>query len=318
MALTILKVGKFDMLPALREALQARGDYFVDSELSDAERELVRAKTDIVVASGGSQFKEADFQTTPNLKAIVCFSVGYDGIEIPSAVKRNIFVTHTPNVLNDDVANTTLMLILNVTRQFKAAQEYIEQGKWGSGIKFPLTTSVGYKKLGIAGLGRIGRAIAERAEPFKMEIGYFGRHKQNDVSYPYFSSLKDLATWADILVLAMPASAENKHAVNKEILECLGKEGYLINIARGSIVDTDALIEALNNHTIAGCALDVFENEPEVPVDLLKRDNVALQPHLGSATNETRKAMAELVIANLDAVIEGKEVITPVPYTRTI
>lgn len=316
MALTILKVGKFDMLPYLEQELKARGDYYVDNKLSDEQRAQIRAKTDIVVASGGSQFKAPDFDSTPNLKAIVCFSVGYDGIDINEAIKRNIFVTHTPNVLNDDVANTALMLMLNCTREFKACQDYIEQDKWGKSAPYPLTTSIGHKKLGIAGLGRIGKEIAARASAFKMDIGYYGRHKQDDVAYPYFSSLKDLATWSDILMLVMPATSDNKHCINKEILSALGPQGYLVNVARGSIVDTQDLIFCLQNHLIAGAALDVYENEPHVPSELMKLPNVALQPHIGSATKETRKAMAQLVIDNLDNILAGKEVITPVPGTR--
>ena len=317
MALTILKVGRFDMLPYLEQELKARGDYYVDTKLTDTQRAQIRAKTDIVVASGGSQFQAEDFDSAPNLKAIVCFSVGYDGINVEEAIKRNIFVTHTPNVLNDDVANTALMLMLNCTREFKANQDYIEQGKWGKAAPYPLTTSIGHKKLGIAGFGRIGKEIAARAAAFKMEIGYFGRHQQEGVAYPYFSSLKDLATWADVLMLAMPASSENKHCVNKEILTALGAEGYLVNIARGSIVNTEDLIYCLQNKIIAGAALDAYENEPDVPSELMGLPNVALQPHIGSATHETRTAMAQLVIDNLDAILQGRQVITPVPGTRT-
>ena len=318
MALTILKVGKFDMLPELEAQLKERGDYYVDSALKADERTAVRARTDIVVASGGSKFQAADFASCPQLKAIVCFSVGYDGIDVNSAIAHNVFVTHTPHVLNDDVANTALMLLLNCTRAAKTAQEYIERGAWGKSSALPLTTSIGGKKLGIAGLGRIGKEIAARAAAFKMEIGYFGRHQQTDVAYQYFGSLKDLATWCDVLVLAMPASSENRHCVDLEIMKALGPNGFLINIARGSLVNTDDLITALNSNYIAGAGLDVFEQEPHVPEALQGRSNVSLLPHLGSATKETRRAMAQLVIANLDAILQGKEVITPVPGTRKI
>ena len=256
MALTILKVGKFDMLPELETQLKERGDYYVDSALKADERTAVRARTDIVVASGGSKFQAEDFASCPQLKAIVCFSVGYDGIDIASAIAHNVFVTHTPNVLNDDVANTALMLLLNCTRAAKTAQEYIERGAWGKSSALPLTTSIGGKKLGIAGLGRIGKEIAARAAAFKMEIGYFGRHQQTDVAYQYFGSLKDLATWCDVLVLAMPASSENRHCVDLEIMKALGPNGFLINIARGSLVNTDDLITALNSNYIAGAGLE--------------------------------------------------------------
>lgn len=318
MALTILKVGRFDMLPELEAQLKERGTYYVDNALSLEERAEVRARTDIVVASGGSQFKAADFESCPQLKAIVCFSVGYDGIDVKSAIAKNVFVTHTPNVLNDDVANTAMMLLLNCTRQAKAAQDYIERDAWGHESAFPLTTSIGGKKLGIVGLGRIGKEIAARAAAFKMEIGYFGRHQQTDVSYRYFPSLLELATWCDVLLLALPASKENYHSVDLSVLKALGPEGYLINIARGSIVNTEDLITALDLGLIAGAGLDVYEKEPGVPEGLQRRYNVSLLPHLGSATKETRLAMANLVIANLDAILQGKEAITPVPGTRKI
>lgn len=318
MALTILKVGKFDMLPELEAQLKEHGSYYVDNALSESERAAVRARTDIVVASGGSQFKAPDFDSCPNLRAIVCFSVGYDGIDIPSAIAHNVFVTHTPNVLNDDVANTALMLLLNCTREAKAAHDYIERGAWGKEPALPLTTSIGGKKLGIAGLGRIGKEIAARAAAFKMEIGYYGRHQQADVDYHYFGFLQDLATWCDVLLLAMPASPDNFHCVDRTILTALGPQGYLVNIARGSIVNTADLIWALDHQIIAGAGLDVFEQEPNVPEGLQHRSNVSLLPHQGSATKETRQAMANLVIANLDAILQGKEVLTPVPGTRKI
>lgn len=318
MALTILKIGRFDMLPELKAQLEQRGTYYVDNELTPIERAEIRSRTDIVVASGGSSFTEEDFATCPKLRAIVCFSVGYDRIDIKAAIAHNVFVTHTPDVLNDDVANTAMMLMLNCTRQFKEAQDYIERDAWGHEAPFPLTTSICRKKIGIAGLGRIGREIAARAAAFKMKIGYYGRHRQDGVDYEYFGSLKELAQWCDVLVLAMPATPENYHCVNYDILKALGPRGFLINIARGSLVDTTELINALDQGMIAGAGLDVFEQEPGLPRDLCHRPNVALLPHLGSATNETRNSMAELVIANLDAILEEREVITPVPGTRTI
>lgn len=316
MALTILKVGRFDLLPQLRSELEKRGEFIDEVKLHKSERAAVRQRTDIVLASGGTIFGKADFESTPNLKAIVCFSVGYDGIDVFEAIARQVFITHTPDVLNDDVANTAIMLMLNCTREFKANQEYIEQGHWGKSAPYPLTTSVGHKKLGIAGLGRIGKEIATRAQAFKMEIGYYGRHQQAEVNYQYFPSLLELSQWCDILMIAMPASADNQHCINKDILIALGKHGYLVNIARGSLVNTNDLIECLQNHVIAGAALDVFEHEPNVPDELMNLPNVALQPHIASATNETRSAMAQLVLDNLDAILAQKSAITPVPGTR--
>lgn len=318
MALTLLKVGSFDMLPYLKEELMKRGNFYVDRDLDEAERARIRAKTDYVIASGGSKFDKEDFASTPNLKGIVCFSVGYDRIDVAEAVKRNIFVTHTPDVLNDDVANTAMMLMLDCTRRSKAGHEHIDSGTWAQRKPFPLTTSINSKKLGIAGLGRIGKEIAVRAAAFKMEIGYYGRAKQSAVPYQYFDNLKDMATWCDVLMIAMPATKDNFHCINQDILEALGKDGYLINIARGSIVNTEDLVAALKSSTIAGAGLDVYEVEPCAPEGLMHLDNVALQPHAGSATQETRKAMADLVLQNLNAMIANQEVITPVPFTRHI
>ncbi len=316
MALTIIKLGHFPMPDSLLAGLKERGEVYFDADLPEKERKAVRARADYAIGSGGSRFQREDFESCPNLKGIICFSVGYDGIDVSEAINRNVILTHTPDVLSDDVANTAMMLMLNCTRQFKAAQEYVEAGNWGKTEDFPLTTSIGEKKLGIAGLGRIGKEIAARSAAFKMEIGYYGRHQHDDVDYQYFNNIKDLAAWCDILMLIMPASPENKHCVNMDVLKALGKDGFLVNVARGSIVATDDLITALDQGVIKGAALDVFEQEPNVPGALMHRPNVALLPHLGSATNETRQKMANLVLQNLDAAINGVPLITPVPGTR--
>lgn len=318
MAITILKVGNFDMMDELVCELKKRGNFYEMSHLKDPKKAEILAKTDIVVASGGSIMHHAEYEAMPNLKGIVCFSVGFDGIDLEEANKRQIFVTNTPEVLNEEVANTAMLLMLACTRRFKASQSFIEDGKWEQYQAFPLTTSIEGKRLGIAGLGRIGKAIARKAEAFHMEIGYYGRHQQAEVSYPYFSSISNLATWCDCLMLIMPASPENHHCVDLSVLKALGPQGYLINVARGSQVKTDDLIYALDHNLIAGAALDVFEDEPRVPHALFNRDNVALMPHLGSATVETRMNMGDLGLANLDAILNGQPVKTPVPGTRTL
>lgn len=316
MSEVILKVGAFPLSDELKQAMEERGEFYIEDELSPEERAKVRQRTTIVLGSGGTQFKEADFATCPHLKGIVCYSVGYDGIDVPAVIKHNVFLTHTPDVLSNEVADTAMMLLLNCTRQAKSAQEYIENGQWGHAEPFPLTTSIEQKKIGIAGLGRIGKAIAQRAEAFNMRIGYYGRQPHHDVNYPFFGNLKLMAEWCDVLMLIMPATPENKHCVNLDVLKALGSKGYLINVARGSLVKTEDLITALDQNIIAGAALDVFENEPEVPAELMHRPNVVLLPHLGSATVETRHQMAELVVKNLDAIIQGQSVLTPVPGTR--
>ena len=178
MSEVILKVGAFPLSDELKQAMEERGEFYIEDELSPEERAKVRQRTTIVLGSGGTQFKEADFATCPHLKGIVCYSVGYDGIDVPAVIKHNVFLTHTPDVLSNEVADTAMMLLLNCTRQAKSAQEYIENGQWGHAEPFPLTTSIEQKKIGIAGLGRIGKAIAQRAEAFNMRIGYYGRRLQ--------------------------------------------------------------------------------------------------------------------------------------------
>ena len=243
------------------------------------------------------------------------YGVGYDGIDVNEAIKRNIFISHTPNVLNDDVANTAVALLMNTTRQMIEAQKFIERKDWENGAVMPLGVSFTGLKVGIAGLGRIGKEIAARLEAFKCDIAYFA-HGKKDVSYKFFASLSDMASWCDALIIAMPSTKETFHCVNEEILQKLGPNGFLVNIARGALVDTDALIKALDNKIIAGAGLDVFEQEPKVPQELFNRPNVVLTPHIGSATTYTRMEMAKLVLANIDAFIAGKNLITKVPGTR--
>ena len=304
-------------LPAfLTEELKKRGTFAVRSELSPEELEEAYEKTDIFLVSGGTKVPAEDYEKFKNLKMIADFGVGYDGIDINAANAHNIFVSHTPNVLNDDVADAAIALLLNTARRMVEAQKFIERGQWEQG-PMPLCTSLTGLKVGIAGLGRIGKEIATRAKAFKSEIAYYARHQQ-DVPYTYFNNLKDLASWCDALIIAMPASKETFHCVNEEILSAIGHKGFVINIARGSLIDTKALIDALQSGQIAGAGLDVFEHEPQVPQELMNLPNVVLTPHIGSGTLRTRTEMAKLVIANVDAFIAGKNLITKVPGTRDL
>lgn len=247
----------------------------------------------------------------PNLKVISSFGVGYDTIDIAAASARGIAVGNTPDVLNDCVADIAFGLLIDVARGLSASERFLRRGDWKRG-PFALQTRVSGKRLGILGLGRIGRAIAKRASGFDMDVRYHNRRRVDDVGFTYEPSLIELARWADFLVLASSGGAETRHLVSAEVIDALGADGFLINIARGSIVDETALVAALVNKKIAGAALDVFENEPDVPQALLTLDNVVLLPHIASGTNETRRAMADLTLANLRSFFDSGKLLTPV------
>lgn len=234
----------------------------------------------------------------PQLRVISIFGVGLDAVDLDAARARGIAVGYTPDVLNDCVADTAMLLLLDVARSGSASDRFVRRGDWRKGT-FPLTTSVSHKRLGILGLGRIGRAIAHRAAGFDLEIRYHNRRPLTDVPYGYVPSALELALWADFLVVASAGGVQTRGMVSAEILDALGPEGFLVNIARGSVVDEQALVKALVQERIAGAGLDVYEDEPNVPPALFALDNVVLLPHVASATRETRQAMADLVLDNL-------------------
>lgn len=268
------------------------------------------ADIDVVVTSARYGCSAEQLAQMPNLKAICSFGVGYDSIAVDDAKARGIVISTTPDVLNECVADTAIGLVIDTARQFAASDRHVRQGKWLNG-QYPLTRKVSGKKLGIVGFGRIGKDIAKRAAGFDMEIRYHKRHEDPDSGYRFEADLKALATWADFLVLACPGGAATHHLINAEILAALGANGILVNIARGTVVDEQALVTALQAGTLGGAGLDVFEDEPRVPEALFDMPNVVLLPHVGSATEETRLAMENLVFDNLDAFIERGELITP-------
>ena len=242
--------------------------------------------------------------------------VGYDGIDVAAAKKRGIMVTHTPEVLNDDVADLALGLLLSVARKIPAADRFTRNADWLDG-PFQLTRKLTGAKLGIVGMGRIGQAIAKRAAAFDMVISYTTRNQRSDVPYKYVPNVLALAAEVDFMVVITPGGAATKNLINAEVLKALGPQSFLVNVARGSVVDQAALIEALQKKWIAGAGLDVYVDEPNVPAELRKLDNVVLTPHIASATVETRKAMSALALANLEAFMAGQPVLTPVPECRT-
>jgi lactate dehydrogenase-like 2-hydroxyacid dehydrogenase len=250
-------------------------------------------------------------EVLPTLEIISVFGVGYDGVPIDYCRSRGIKVTNTPDVLTDDVADVAVGLIMMTGRGFVRLNRFVHAGGWlKQGPE--LTTKLGGKTVGILGLGRIGKAIAQRVAAMGMRVAYTGRQKQ-EVPYRYLFDLPSLAEVSDFLVVACPGGPATRNVVNADVLRALGKKGTLINIARGSIVDEPALIEALASGTIKGAGLDVFADEPNIPPPLLQMGNVVLLPHVGSATRETRQAMGDLCKANLDAWFAGKPLPTLIP-----
>ncbi len=244
----------------------------------------------------------------PDLRAIASFGVGYDSIDLDAVRERGIAVSTTPDVLTDAVADLAVGLLIDSVRKLSASDRYVRRGDWVTEGTYPLTGHVTGRKVGVVGLGRIGQAIADRLTAFRCEIGYHNR-READVAYPWFPSVVELAAWADVLVLAAPGSGDP--IVGAPELEALGADGHLVNIGRGSLVDEPALIAALTAGTIAGAGLDVFADEPNVSEELRALESVVLAPHVGSATHDTRRAMADLVLANVEAFLERGELVTP-------
>ncbi len=267
-----------------------------------------------VAAGGAGKADRALIEKLPALEIIANFGVGYDGIDVKAAAERGIIVTNTPDVLTGEVADLALGLLLATVRQIPQVDRYLRAGKWLE-KPYPLTTTLRERKIGILGLGRIGKAIARRCEAFDLEIAYHGRRRQDDVPYRYYDNLVDMARDVDVLMVVAPGGDATYHIVNEEVLNALGPNGILINVGRGTVVDEKALIAALRDGRILSAGLDVFENEPHVPAELIAMDHVVLLPHVGSASVYTRNAMGQLVVDNLVSWFEGKGPKTPVPET---
>ena len=265
-----------------------------------------------LVANGESVVSETLIAALPELELIAVFGVGYDGVDVAAAGARGIHVTHTPDVLTDDVADLAIGLLIATARQLNRADRHVREGLWPSGA-YPLTRKVSGSRLGIVGLGRIGAAVAHRAAAFGMEIAYHNRRRRADVPYRYAATLLELASSVDFLIVCAQGGALTRHLINAEVIEALGPSGILINVGRGSIVDEAAVAVALRDGKLAGAGLDVFEREPHVLPALLECPTAVLTPHVGSATASTRTAMADLVLANLEAHFAGKPLVTPIP-----
>lgn len=303
-----------DYLPNfLTEQLYASFDFHHELHKNDpAQLEKLAPLARALVANGETVLTRDMLAKFPKAEIISVFGVGYDGIDVTAARERGIAVTHTPNVLTDDVADLAMALILTVSRRIIPADQHVRTRAWSNGA-FPFSRKVSGSKIGIIGLGRIGRTIAKRAEAFDMQIAYTDRSVIPGVPYDFFPSAATLAREVDYLVVAAYGGPSTLGLVNTEVLNALGPDGYLINIARGSVVNETDLVAALQDKRIAGAGLDVFANEPNVPAELLTMDNVVLTPHMASGTHQTRKAMADLTHANLAAHFAGQALPTPIP-----
>ncbi len=306
------------LIGAATEQMQQRlSEYFKLhklSEISDLSGFLTEygARISAIATNGHSGVKPQIMAACPNLKVISCHGVGYDGIDTAACAARGILVSHTPNVLNAEVANTALMLMLAGYRNLLGNDSYVRAGRWLSDGAAPLSHSPDNRTVGIVGMGRIGQEIAERLQVLNARIIYHSRSPR-DVPYPYFDNLADMARAADVLICITPGGPATRKLINREVLDALGPEGMLINVSRGTVVDETELVSALQEKRLGYAGLDVFEAEPRVPQALFDMPNVILLPHVGSATHETRAAMAALTVDNLIQFLQDGSVLTPVP-----
>jgi lactate dehydrogenase-like 2-hydroxyacid dehydrogenase len=287
-----------------------------DASDRDAFLKSIGARVRAIASSGPPALIDGALMgKLPRLEIVSSFGVGYDHVDATWAGLHGITVTNTPDVLNEEVADTALGLLLSTIREFPQAERYVRAGKWPQ-ANYPLSkATLRDRTVGMVGMGRIGKAIARRLDAFGVPVVYHCRNPLTDVPYRYHAKLVDMARDVDVLMVIIPGGLETKNLINREVLEALGPNGILINMARGSVVDEPALIEALKTKKTLSAGLDVFMNEPEVPKELLEMDHIVLFPHLGSASVHTRRAMEQLVVDNLLAWAAGKPPLTPVRET---
>lgn len=294
------------MMNALQEA-----DYIVHDHTHIKDPGAL-SKVTALVGTGAAKVDKKLLSMLPNVKLIAICGVGYDGVDVAAAKEKGIVVTHTPGVLTDDVADLAMGLVLSIGRRIPQADKFVRNGDWVSDT-FAMANKVSGARMGIVGMGRIGRAIAKRAAAFDMRILYTGRQAKEDLPDGFYKTATALASEVDYLVVAVPGGDGTKNLIGASVLQALGPKGYLVNISRGSVVDQPVLIQALKEKQIAGAALDVFWDEPVIDPELRRLQNVVLTPHIASATEETRRAMASLTMDNLAAFYQKKPVLTPVP-----
>lgn len=297
----------------LEQALEARFECLHLGAQTDRAAYLASVADRVEAAATFSPFgiDRATIEALPRLKIVSNFGVGIDTIDLDACNAHGVTVCNTPDVLNEEVADMALGLTLAAVRQIPQGDRYVRDGRWLQ-ASMPLTLSMQDSKVGIVGLGRIGRAIARRCAAFNTAIGYFGPRRKDDVPFQYFSDVEALASWADILIAACPGGPETHHVVSARALQALGSQGVFVNIARGSVVDQQALVTLLGNGGLASAGLDVFDDEPNVPQALIDMPHVVLQPHQGSASVRTRTLMGNLVLDNLQAWFDGQPLLTPV------
>lgn len=286
-------------------------------EQFDLSREADTGVRGIAVCGGHGRIDAAFIAPYSKLEIVSSFGVGYDHIDAAALAQRGVVVTHTPDVLTDEVADLALGLLIATVRQLPQVDRYLREGKWLK-APYPLSPTLRGRKVGILGLGRIGKAIAKRLAACDLTIEYHGRKAQPDVKYRYHASLVDMARSCDVLMVVASGGPETRHIINAEVLDALGPDGIVINVGRGSIIDEKALIAALQDKRILSAGLDVFEDEPRVPAELIAIGHVVLLPHVGSASVHTRNAMGQLVVDNLESWFSGNGAITPVPECEAL
>ena len=302
---SVLQVGYFP------EIMQAEIDRrFQPTPHLDPTATAPAGNFEAILIRSNTKLPESLVKQLPNVRMVATCGVGYDNLPLDYLKERGIKASNTPGVLNDAVCELAIGMMFGLLRRIPEAHDFVKSTEWSKGL-FQLTTTLAGKRVGIAGMGRIGQDLADRLLPFRVEIAYSGPNP-NDLPYTYYNKVKDLAAACDVVFLACPATPETEKMINEEVLEALGPNGYLINIARGSVVDETALLYALQHKKIAGAALDVFENEPNPNAAFLKLDNVLLTPHIGSATTETRIAMTNLAVDNLEAFFNQQPLLTEV------
>lgn len=307
----VLLAGKVH--PRVRERVEAQFDA-VSIDKADAGMMSEEARNRIRGIASATVISADFIDSLPNLEVIANFGVGYDAVDAAHAATRNVMVTNTPDVLSDEVADTTVGLLLNTLRELPKAEAYLRAGRWAAEGAYPMTSlSLRGRTIGIFGLGRIGLAIAKRLEAFGLPIHYHTRTQRSDVTYTWHAKLIDMASVVDTMIVIVPGGAATENAVNAVVLKALGPQGVLISVGRGTTIDEPALIAALADRTIAAAGLDVFANEPHVPQALMDLPNACLLPHVASASVATRNAMADLVVDNLAEWLAGRPAVTPVP-----
>ncbi len=276
------------------------------------------AEVRVLVTMGTLKTDAALMDSLPGLGLVCCYGTGYEGVDLAEAAKRGIMVTHSPAANAPAVADHAIALLLAANRRIVLADKFVRDGLWkgSSSARMPMVRGLTGRRIGVFGLGAIGRKIADRAAVFEAEVAYHNRSRKPDVPYAFHETLQSLADWADILLIAARADASNRHVVSREVLKALGPEGIVVNIARGSIIDEEAMIALLQSGELGSAGLDVFEHEPSVPDALKALPHVVLAPHIGGGTQEAQEEMQKLVVSNIAAFLAGRPVTTPVPEMK--